>query len=61
MRRLADSGADWTRLRFGKMGLLENGSFQKSQFSEVLENLKILEILENPPDSGKPKKNPTTF
>ena len=33
---------------FGKRGLLEKGSFQKSPILEILENLEILEILENP-------------
>ena len=33
---------------FGKKGLLEKGSFQKSPFSRDLENPEILEILENP-------------
>ena len=32
---------------FGKRGLLEKGSFQKSPFLEMLENLEILEFLEN--------------
>ena len=36
------------RVGFGKRGLLEKGSFQKSPFLEILENLEILEILENP-------------
>ena len=36
-------------LGFGKRGLLEKGSFQKSpNFLEILENLEILEFLENP-------------
>ena len=34
--------------RVRKNGLLEKGSFQKSNFLEILENLEILEILENP-------------
>ena len=34
---------------FGKRGLLEKGSFQKTiNFLEILENLEIVEILENP-------------
>ena len=34
---------------FGKRGLLEKGSSQKSpNFLEILENLEILEILKNP-------------
>ena len=34
--------------RVRKRGLLERGSFQKCPFLEILENVEILEILENP-------------
>ena len=48
-------------LGFGKRGLLEKGSFQKVHFVEILENLEIREILENPPRLWKRKENPTIF
>ena len=40
-------------LGFGKRGLLEKGSFQKSPFLGTLENLEILENFREPPDCGK--------
>ena len=38
---------------FGKRGLLEKGSFQKSPFSRVLENLEILESLQIAENKGE--------
>ena len=41
------------KLGFGKRGLLEKGSFQKSPCLEIPENR---EILENPPNCGKQRR-----
>ena len=41
------------KFRFGKRGLLEKGSFQKSpNFLEILENLEILEKLQTVENKG---------